>query len=105
MDKLFEKGISFGLGLFTMTREKGEQIVEQLIEKGEISRKEASGVLDDLLNRAEKEKKELEKRINSSLEKTLENFNLPTKDEVEELNKKLDEISQKLDAMESNKES
>ena len=103
MDKLFEKGISFGLGLFTMTRERGEEIVEKLIEKGEISRKEASGILDDLLNRAEKEKKELEKRINSSLEETLENFNLPTKDEIKELKQKLDDISDKLNKIESNK--
>ncbi|MCF7886458.1 MAG: phasin family protein [Candidatus Marinimicrobia bacterium] len=101
MDKLFEKGISLGLGFFTMTREKGEQIVDKLIEKGEISRKEASGVLDEILNRAEKEKEELEKRINSSLERTLKKFNVPTKEEIDELNQKLDNISQKLEKMET----
>lgn len=99
MAKLFEKGISLGLGLFTMTREKAEEVVDKLIEKGEISREEASGVLDDLINRAEKEKKELEKRINTSMENTLKNFNLATKDDIEELNQKLDDISDKLDEL------
>ena|SRR6056297_522013 len=101
MDKLFEKGISLGLGLFTMTREKGEQIVEKLIEKGELSRKEASGVLDELLNRAEKERKALEQRINSSLQKTLKQFDVPTKDDLDKLDKKLDKISRKLDKLEN----
>lgn len=99
MAKLIEKGISLGLGLFTMTREKAEEVVDKLIEKGEISREEASGALDDLLNRAEKEKKELEKRINTSMENTLKNFNLATKDEIKELNQKLDDISDKLDEL------
>ena len=100
MDKLFEKGISMGLGLFTMTREKAEEIVDKLIEKGEISRKEASGVLEEILNRAEKEREELEKRINNSLENTLQRFNVPNKADIEELNKKLDDIADKLDEME-----
>jgi len=100
MDKLFEKGISMGLGLFTMTREKAEEIVDKLIEKGEISRKEASGVLEEILNRAEKEREELEKRINNSLENTLKRFNVPNKADIEELNKKLDDIADKLDEME-----
>lgn len=99
MAKLFEKGISLGLGLFTMTREKAEEVVDKLIEKGEISREEASGVLDDLINRAEKEKKELEKRINTSMESTLKTFNLATKDDIEELNQKLEDISDKLDEL------
>jgi len=104
MDKLFEKGISMGLGLFTMTREKAEEIVDNLIEKGEISRKEASGVLEEILNRAEKEREELEKRINTSLENTLERFNVPTKKEIEELNNKLDDIAAKLDEIEKSEQ-
>ena len=99
MDKLFEKGVSFGLGLFSMTREKAVEIVDKLIEKGEISRKEASGVLDEILNRAEREKKELEKRINSSVENALKQFDIPTSKDIEELKVKLENISSKLDEL------
>ena len=104
MDKLFEKGISLGLGLFTMTRERAEKIVDKLIEKGELSRKEASGVLDELLNRAEKEKDELEKRMNSTLKKTLEQFNVPTKEDLDKLEQKLDNLSKKLDKLDTEKQ-
>jgi polyhydroxyalkanoate synthesis regulator phasin len=43
MVNLFEKSINLGLGLFSLSREKIEKTVEELVNKGEVARKDAHG--------------------------------------------------------------
>ena len=96
MKDLFEKGIFMGLGLLALTKEQGEKMIEELIEKGRISREEGPKVLKDLLARAEEEKKALEARIDSGLAKSLQRLNVPTRKDMEKVNKKLDQILKEL---------
>ena len=96
MSDLFEKGIFIGLGLLSVTKEQVEKVVDELIEKGKVSQKEGPKVLKDLLARADEEKKALEARIDSGLAKSLQRLNVPTRKDLEEVNKKLDQILKEL---------
>ena len=97
MSNIFEKSIAFGWGLYTMSREKGEEIIEKMIEEGETAREEASGALNDLMKRADKEKKALEQSIEKSIEKSVERINEPVKKEIALLNKKVDQVLKHLE--------
>ena len=41
MAGLIEKSINVGLGVFSYSREKIEEIVDELVNKGEVARKDA----------------------------------------------------------------
>ena len=96
MTDMFEKGFYFGLGAFSVTKEKAEKLISDLVKKGKLSHEEAGKVVKDLLSRAEEEKKVLSEKIDISLEKTIKKFNLATRKDIEDINKRLDEISKKL---------
>ena len=54
---MIEKVLYLGLGVFSVTRERMEKVVNELIEKGELSREEARQVMDELIKRGEEEKR------------------------------------------------
>ncbi len=96
MQNLFEKGILMSLGLLALTREQATKVVDELVEKGKLAKEEKPKILEDLLEKAENEKKALETRIDAGLEKALKRLNIPTRKDIEETNKKLDQILKEL---------
>lgn len=93
-ENIFEKSIYLGLGVLNLTREKAQEIIDDLVERGKVSKDESSKAVRDLMNRAEKEKAEWEKSFNQSVEKTVKNLHLATKDDIEAINKRLDKMAQ-----------
>ena len=59
MSNLFEKSINMGFGLFAYSREKIESMVEELVNKGEIARKDAQKFASDLIKKGEEQREEL----------------------------------------------
>ena len=96
MQNLVEKSIFFVFVLLALTREQATKVVDELIEKGRIAREEKPKILEDLLEKAENEKKALETKIDAGLEKALQKLNIPTRKDLEEVNKKLDQILKEL---------
>ncbi len=89
---IFEKGLFLGLGAVAMTREKAQKLVDELIEKGRVSKEESPKIMEELMNRAEEERKAFEEKLDKMLEHTMKRLGVPTKKEIDELNKKLDKV-------------
>jgi len=91
MTNSFEKSINLGLGLLMYSREKVEELVEDLVNKGEVSKKDARQFAGELIKRGEEQREELKKLIQSEVTKALEHVNvakkedLVTKVEIEEI--------------------
>jgi polyhydroxyalkanoate synthesis regulator phasin len=92
MADFFEKTMLAGLGALHVTKEQLEKWVEELVEKGKVTRDEAPKMMKDLLSKADENRKALETRINSGIENALTKVNLATKKDVDALNAKLDLI-------------
>jgi polyhydroxyalkanoate synthesis regulator phasin len=92
MSNILEKGIYLGLGILSMTKERAEEIIDDLVEKGKVSKDESAKAVRDLMDRVEKEKDTLEKKINHMVEETVKHMHLATQHDIEELNKKLDKV-------------
>jgi len=60
---MIEKVLYLGLGMFSVTRDRIEKIVDELMEKGEISREEAGEVVENLIKRGEEERKAIRKLV------------------------------------------
>ena len=92
MTNFIEKGIYLGLGILSMTKDRAEEIIDDLVEKGKMSKDESAKAVRDLMDRAEKEKETLEKKISNTVDESVKRMHLATQKDIEELNKKLDKI-------------
>lgn len=84
-----EKGMLLSLGVLTLTRDKVKQLVEKLVEEGEIRAEEAPGVIDRLVARGEAEREELRKLVRQELERVTP----VSRRDIEELNQKIEALS------------
>lgn len=91
MNSLFEKYTSLGLGLFVYSREKVEELVEELVSKGEIAKKDARQFAGELVKKGEEQRDELKKIIRNEVEEALKHAKVArtedilTKDEIGQL--------------------
>lgn len=92
MTNILEKSVYLGLGILSMTRERAEEIIDDLVERGKVSKDESAKAVRDLMDRVENEKRSLEKKINSMVEDTIKRMHLATRHDIDALNKKLDKI-------------
>lgn len=93
MSDIIKKTILAGLGLFSLTKEKAEKMVQDLVKRGEVAKSDGAKIIKGLLKKAEEEKKVLEGKIEEKIRQTLKRLDIPTRKEVEELKKKVAELS------------
>ncbi|MEK7451691.1 MAG: hypothetical protein AAB643_02465 [Patescibacteria group bacterium] len=93
MSDLVKKAILVGLGVFSLSREKTEKVIKELIKKGEEAEVDEAKFVKDILKIIEKNKEELEEKIEEIAGKVLEKMNIPTKKEVNELRDKINKLS------------
>lgn len=85
MKTLLEKGLLAGFGLLSMTREKAQQIIEDLSHEGEVQKGEIKQWVDQLSDRGEEERQALRKLIRDEMKKVLDEMGLVTKEDIEKL--------------------
>ncbi len=85
MSTLFEKGVLLGLGLLSMTREKAQKIVDELAQRGEVSRGEAREWVERLVQRGEEERQAIRKLVRDEVKAVMDELGLPTKQDLQEL--------------------
>jgi polyhydroxyalkanoate synthesis regulator phasin len=100
MADLFEKGLYMGLGILTVTKEKAEKLIQDLVDKGKLTQDESAKAIKDLLAKAEEEKKAFGQKVDTALEGAVRKLNLVTQKDIQEINKKLDKILKNLKVQE-----
>jgi polyhydroxyalkanoate synthesis regulator phasin len=92
MFEFIKKAIFIGAGLASMTAEKIEEAVEEIVKKGEISEKQGKELIQDLKEKSGKAKKDFGERIDKVVNDTLKKLNIPTRTEVEELRARIEQL-------------
>ena len=90
MKDFIRKSMLVGMGLATVTREKIEQTIDELIKKGEMSEKEGKEAIDELVEKSKEVKKELTDKIENIVSDTLKKLNIPSREEFQELKDKVE---------------
>ena len=90
MSNIIEDGINFGMGLFAYSREKIEEMVEKMVAKGEVQRKDAQSFANDLIKKGEAQREELSRMVKGEVQETLQDIGLTadtrvTKDDIREI--------------------
>ena len=69
MSNIIEKSFLLGLGVLTLTREKIQKTVDDLVSQGEVEASESRKLIDALVEKGEEEREELRKMIQQEVEK------------------------------------
>jgi len=91
-----KKALLAGLG----AQEKVKELVEELAKKGEISKSQGAKIVKAWTEKADKRRGNISKNLSELINTTLTKMNLPTKKDIQELNKKIDTLTKKLEGTE-----
>jgi poly(hydroxyalkanoate) granule-associated protein len=92
MKDFIRKSMLVGMGLATVTREKIEETIDELIKKGEMSEKEGKEAIDELVEKSKEMKKDLTEKVENMVSDTLKKLNIPSRDEFQALKDKVERM-------------
>lgn len=84
-------------------QEKVKEFIDELVKKGELSESQGAKLVKEWSEKAEKSTEGFSKNFSEILTKTLDKMNLPTKDDIEKLNKKIQNLSSRIRKLEGSK--
>jgi len=94
--EVIKRAMLAGLG----AQEKAKEFVDELVKAGELSKSEGATVVKEWVSKAEENTKDLDVKLKDALSGAMEKLNIPTRDDMDKLEKKLQSISAKLAKLE-----
>lgn len=97
MLETMKKFLFAGLGVTSLTRDKIEEIVDELVKRGKVSAEEKEKIIDELIKVAEKKRADVKELIRGEVKKILKSLDIPTRSDFEEIKKEIEKISKQKD--------
>jgi len=88
-----------GLGIFSTTKEKIEEFVEDMIQKGEMEQGDKAKVVQETMDKVEARATEAKDWISKQVEETWEKMKPKAQAQLDELQEKLAGLSRELEEM------
>lgn len=86
---LLKNVFSLGLGAAAATKEQIEKTVDSLVKKGDISKEDSKVLIKQWVEKGELAQKQLDDSVKAKVNQALNGLNLATKEEVEELERRI----------------
>jgi polyhydroxyalkanoate synthesis regulator phasin len=87
-----KRALLVGLGI----QERLKEYVDELVSKGEVSKEQSGSMLRDLMGAAEKNVESLESTWQDMIQSAMERMNLPTREDLANLEKKVNALSRRV---------
>jgi Uncharacterized conserved protein len=84
-----------GAGLAIMTTEKIQELMDELVKKGEMTEKEAREAVNEFLEKSKQARKDLEDKMEQMATGLLNRMNIPTRKEIEDIKQRLASLEKK----------
>ena len=82
----------FGIGVLSITEEKIKQVVNELVEKGEMNKEEGKTLVHELLTEKKKQMQDFEEKIAEDVQNAVGKSKIALKDDVSRLEDKIIEL-------------
>ncbi len=93
----FKRGFLATVGVLSISSEKIQEMVDQLVERGELTRDEGKQMVDKLIKRGQEEQARMRELVHQEVQKAVGEIDIATRKDLQALNKKLDALLKKLD--------
>jgi len=97
---LVKRWLLIGLGLAALTKEKAEEIVLDLVQRGEMSREEGKSLIDNVLRRTDAGKHEVRDRLHAEVRRFLKGTGIAARDDIENLRAEIEALNTRLTELE-----
>jgi len=92
MEDLFKKIMLLGIGVMAMTYEKANALVNELVEKGQITVNQGKQLNEEL----KRVMNNSQSSTDSSIKSYIDSLNLATKSDIDNLARRIDELEKKI---------
>ncbi len=93
---IIKKAMLAGLG----AQERAKEFVDELVKKGELSQSDGASLVKEWTSKAEESRKDIDQKVKDTIAAALEKLNIPTRDDLAGLEKKLQGLSARLAKLE-----
>jgi len=94
--EIIKRAMLAGLG----AQEKAKEFVDELVKAGELSRSEGATLVKEWASKAEESTKDMDHKMKDTIAAAFEKLNIPTRDDLANLEKKVQGISARLSKLE-----
>lgn len=84
------------LGSFSWSQEQLENAVRKYLDERKIAREDATKLIEELTKQTKNNQQQFQKMIQDAVINAFENINIPTFNYIDDLSKKIEELSQKV---------
>lgn len=92
MKELLRGIIYTGIGAAFLTKEKIEEIKDDLVEQGKITKDESKQFVEELLNKTTSIKDSLDLKISKLIEEQIKQLDIPTNADLADLRRQVEEL-------------
>lgn len=92
-----------GIGAVALSHDEIEEFINKLVERGEIAKKDREELFKEMRERYRKYHHGDESHARKRVSELMERFSIPSKNDFEELNKKLADLEKKIDDLSKSK--
>jgi poly(hydroxyalkanoate) granule-associated protein len=96
MFDLARKAMLMGIGALSMTKEAVENVVEELVKKGELTQQEGKKLADEVLERGRKEQARIQEAVEKAVVKVITDAGVATKADLERIEARVAALEQDL---------
>ena len=96
MVDLIKKAFYTGLGLAVLTKDKAEELIKDIAQQAKLSEHEGKELMDSLMKQSDQARTDFQSKIDEAVLAVVNRLHLATRDEVEALRAKVDELSAKV---------
>jgi len=104
MIDVIKKSLEIGLGAVMVTSEKLQEITDELVVKGDLSKKEGSAILKELVATADKSQKKMKSLIDDQIHKAIKETGIATNADIKALEGKIRRLEAQLAKVAGKKE-
>jgi polyhydroxyalkanoate synthesis regulator phasin len=89
MNELIKKVFSLGLGATIASKEKIQQVVDELVVKGELGQNESKDLIASLVAKGEEQKEYVQQMVRDQVKRVLDELQIATKQDLKDLEARL----------------
>ncbi len=97
MFDFFERGFLATVGVLSVSREKVQEIVDQMVARGELDLDEGKQLVDKMVKRGQEERETMRGLVRQEVQKVVGELDVASRKDFQVLNDKLDALLKKLD--------
>jgi polyhydroxyalkanoate synthesis regulator phasin len=98
---IIERTFLAGMGAAALTKDRIQELVEELVSRGQLNATEGREVVDRLMSRSREEARTVLKKADSSLHSAYRELGLGSKREMEELSVRVQQLEHRIQLLES----